>query len=252
MRDATSYRIIAPFYDWIMSHVDYDAWGAFIRKVWKKQGLHPQSILELSAGTCPFRVRKAFAKYPRIVYTDLSPYMLKHSFHSIEGEAINKDRVAVNSLALPFKSQFDACLMIYDSLNYLMEEGDVKKCFKEVFQVLKPGGIFIFDMTTETNSLRYFQHMLAFEEMEGCSFARQSWYDKDVRVQHNEFIFFVKTENGQFLRYEENHTQRIYRLAEIENWIKQCGFNLVDCYSNFRCQPAKENSERIHLILKKP
>ena len=30
MRDETSYRVIAPYYDWIMAHVDYDGWGRYL------------------------------------------------------------------------------------------------------------------------------------------------------------------------------------------------------------------------------
>src|SRR5689334_4185387 len=79
MRDETSYRVIAPYYDWIMAHVDYDAWGRYLSRVWRKFGPEPSAILELGAGTCPFGRRRVYPDAARVVYADLSPFMLRHA-----------------------------------------------------------------------------------------------------------------------------------------------------------------------------
>src|SRR4051794_38940064 len=115
MRDETSYRTIAPFYDWIMAHVDYDGWGRYLGRLWRKYGKDPKNILELGAGTCPFARRDVFPASSNVFYTDLSPFMLAQA-HDTNAHA----RVAANAMALPFKSRFDLCLMVYDALNYLV------------------------------------------------------------------------------------------------------------------------------------
>ena len=76
MRDATSYRAIAPYYDWIMAHVDYDGWGRHLARLWRRFGADPASVLEIGAGTCPFSRRDTFPQGAKVVYTDLSPFML--------------------------------------------------------------------------------------------------------------------------------------------------------------------------------
>src|SRR4051812_7616022 len=112
MRDETSYKVIAPFYDWIMAHVDYDGWGRYLARLWNKFGSEPVSILELAAGTCPFRDRRVYPRGARVVYTDLSPYMLRQN-----SPGARNHFAAVNAQSLPFKSAqgrgFQLCIMIY-------------------------------------------------------------------------------------------------------------------------------------------
>lgn len=247
MRDATSYRAIAPYYDWIMAHVDYDAWGRHLARLWRRFGPEPASILELGAGTCPFSRREVFPKGAKIVYSDLSPFMLSHADESARG-----GRVAANALALPYKGRFQVVLMIYDAFNYLMTEEDAALCLAEVRRVLAPGGLFIFDITTEANSRRHFEDMLDFGELEGCTYVRESRYDREARVQRNEFTFFVENSPGNFAKVKESHQQRIFRLSKLKAMARKAGFETAGCFDGFTLKPGTEESERIHLVLKNP
>lgn len=247
MRDETSYRAIAPYYDWIMAHVDYDAWGRYLARLWKKGGLEPRLVLELGAGTCPFARRDVFPPGSKAVYSDLSPFMLSRA------PAISPDlRVAANALALPFKGPFDLCLMIYDAFNYLMEEADAERCLREAFRVLRPGGLFIFDVTTEANSRRHFDQAVDFGEMEGCTYFRESHYDEEARVQGNDFVFFVERERGLFRKIKESHQQRIYALDRIGALSRRAGFQVEGAYEGFTFRAARESSERVHFMLRRP
>lgn len=247
MRDATSYRIIAPYYDWIMAHVDYDAWGRYLARLWKKAGVNPSRILELGAGTCPFARRDVFPPEAKVIYTDLSPFMLTRA------PVLSPDmRVAANALALPFKGRFDLCLMIYDALNYLMEEADVARCFKEVKRVLAPGGLFLFDVTTEANSRKHFDQAVDFGELEGCTYFRESHFDHESRVQGNDFLFFVESSQGLFRKVKESHQQRIYKIDALKAMARKAGFKVEGVYEGFTFRPGKEASERVHFCLRKP
>ena len=247
MRDETSYRIIAPYYDWIMAHVDYDAWGSYLARLWKKGGVEPRTVLELAAGTCRFARRDVFPPEARVVYSDLSPYMLSRA------PALSPDaRVAANALALPFKGPFDLCLMIYDAFNYLMDEADASRCLREAHRVLRPGGLFLFDVTTESNSKRHFDQAIDFGEMEGCTYFRESHYDPETRVQGNDFVFFVEQGRGLFRKVKESHQQRIYPLEGLKAMCREAGFQVEGAFEGFTFRPARESSERVHLLLRRP
>ncbi len=283
MRDETSYQTIAPFYDWIMAHVDYDAWGRYLQKVWQKMGIDQKSdkdhksknlkILELGAGTCPFARREIYPPDAKVIYSDLSPYMLNQAH-----DVAKKNRVAANVLALPFKSPFQLCIMIYDAINYLMDESDIEKTFQEVFQLLDENGIFIFDITTEENSKRHFDHAVDYGEMEGCTYFRESGFDPETKVQSNDFIFFVEQKlNGKqkeksgfnadanyeekqetnanpfrWKKIKENHQQRIYTIETMRNLAMEAGFIVSGIYEGFTFRAARDTSERIHFVLRKP
>ena len=247
MRDETSYRTIAPYYDWIMAHVDYDAWGRYLTRLWRKGGLDPRSVLELAAGTCPFSRRDVFPPAAQVVYTDLSPFMLSRA------PILSPDtRVAANALALPFKGPFDLCLMIYDAFNYLMEEKDALRCLREAHRVLRPGGLFLFDVTTAANSKRHFDQAVDFGEMEGCTYFRESHFDREARVQGNDFVFFVDAGQGLFRKVKESHQQRIYAVGTLKAMAREAGFEVEGVYEGFTFRPAREASERIHFMLRRP
>ncbi|MDB5047037.1 MAG: Methyltransferase type 11 [Fibrobacteres bacterium] len=247
MRDETSYRTIAPYYDYIMAHVDYDAWGRYLARLWKKHGMDPVGILELGAGTCPFARRDVFPPKARVVYSDLSPFMLT------QAPVLTPDcRVAANALSLPFKGPFDLCLMVYDAINYLMQEEDVSLCFKESLRVLAPGGLFIFDVTTEANSKKHFHHAVDYGEMEGCTYFRESHFDREARLQGNDFVFFVEGREGNWRKVKESHQQRIYKIDRLKALAKKAGYKVEGLFEGFTFRPGKEGSERVHFVLRKP
>jgi SAM-dependent methyltransferase len=250
MRDETSYRAIAPYYDAIMAHVDYDAWGRYLARVWKKHGADPVRILELGAGTCPFARRDVYPPRARVTYSDLSPFMLS------QAPALSPAcRVAANALSLPFKGGFDLCLMVYDAINYLMEEEDLSRCLRETARVLAPGGLFIFDVTTETNSKKHFHHAVDYGELEGCTYFRESHFDREALLQGNDFIFFLEGRGGgegRWSKFKESHQQRIYKLSKVKSLAKAAGFKVEAQLEGFTFRPGREASERVHFVLRKP
>jgi ubiquinone/menaquinone biosynthesis C-methylase UbiE len=253
MRDETSYRIIAPYYDWIMAHVDYDAWGRYLGKLWRKFGLEPKMILELGAGTCPFARREVYPATAKVIYSDLSPFMLSQAQDVLgQGQGQGSRRIAANALALPFRGPFNLCVMIYDAVNYLMEEDDLGQCLKEAYRVLEKGGLFIFDITTEENSRRHFHQAVDFGELEGCTYYRESSFDSDAQIQNNDFIFFIEGQKDCWRKIKESHQQRIYKILTVTILAEEAGFKVDGVFDGFTFRAGRENSERIHFVLRKP
>ncbi|MFC1585070.1 class I SAM-dependent DNA methyltransferase [Fibrobacterota bacterium] len=244
--DDTSYKIIAPYYDWIMTHVDYDVWTEYLRSLWKKHHIRPKTVLELGAGTCNFMMAGLYSSSMRVIFTDLSWYMLLQAKGKAEVRC-----AAVNALSLPFTGTFDVCLMLYDSINYLRSADDLEQCLKEVHRVLAENGVFIFDVTTEFNSRTFFGDSLECEEREDCAVIRHSWYDRKAKLQGNDFLYFIQDTDSRYVRFEESHRQRVYSIAEIKAVIRRTEFKLLGYYENFGFKTADNRSERIHYVLQK-
>ena len=254
MGTAVPYQALAPYYNRVMSHVDYPGWALHLKALWRTyHGAKPPArILEIAAGTCPFASNPIFPN-AFTVFTDLSPTMLRTATRTAPGAVheLSPRRIACDAQNLPFKKPFDLAVMIYDSLNYLLQPEDVLRAMKETHRVLQPGGLFLFDVTTATCSRRHFADSLDFEELDGCTSVRASRYDAATRLQLNLFTLFVAGADGRYDRREEVHRQRIYPIATLRRLAGRAGFTVKACLADFSFNPGTERSERLHFVLQK-
>ena len=249
MSGSPVYRSLAPLYDAVMAHVDYPGWAAHLKGLWRgAQGgrAHPKRVLELAAGTCRFASPPLFPD-AFTVYTDLSPEMLRESSADVP-------RVACDARALPFKSEnaFDLILMVYDSLNYLTRPEEVATVLQEAKRLLRPGGVFLFDVTTSTCSRRHFSDTLDYQEFDRDAVVRASRYDAETQTQLNLFTFFTVGPDGRYDRREEVHRQRVYSASALKKLAREAGFSLRGCLADFTLNPGSDRDERLHFVLQKP
>jgi SAM-dependent methyltransferase len=179
------YDALAPIYDRLMDFVEYDEWIELIVKTAARFGTSddPQ-ILELGAGTGVVGAALSGMGY-RYIASDLSFPMCKEA-RSKRGLAA----CAADARYLPFKREFDIALFLYDGINYLLAMDDYRRLFASVYNVLVPGGLFLFDITTRENSVRHFLDYLDFEDYGDVSFVRHSYFDAGKSIQHNDFTIY--------------------------------------------------------------
>jgi SAM-dependent methyltransferase len=231
-----------------MAHVDYPGWARHLRGLWRSargRAHKPRRLLEIAAGTCrlatPPLFPDAFA-----VHTDLSHAMLAAAADPLP-------RAACDARALPFRDgNFDLALMVYDSLNYLTRPEQVRRAFEEAFRVLAPRGVFLFDVTTEACSKRWFADALDVQETEAGTSIRHSRYDAATRTQLNLFTFFTVDADGRYDRSEEVHRQRIWPSAFLKKTAREAGFSVRACLADFTLKPGTDRHERLHFVLQRP
>ena len=242
MTDAP-YSWLSPHYDRLMGHVLYGSWADSVQKILKRKKKAPKRLLELGAGTCRLAGELNIPSLEYRVHTDLSLSMLQAA-----GKEVGFPRVACDATAIPFAPGFDFVLMCYDAVNYLNPR-QLRELFDEVHRVLEPNGIFLFDITTEENSIEWFEdYSDAFDTGEGL-LVRRSAYNKEQRIQHNYFDYFTPAENGLFKRRQEHHEQYIYPVPDLCEWLGECGFQLLDLLDALTLRPATSKSERIQILV---
>ncbi len=235
------YSALAMYYDQIMEHVNYRQWANYIKILFRYANRSVRTVGDLACGTgsllrfLPGFKRKAFG-------FDLSLPMLKVAHKKI----IKAPLTCANFLQLPIKPfALDAALVLYDSVNYLQTDDEIQQFFNEVFQTLRSGGIFIFDVVTPHLCSTVFRQ---YEEQgmldEANRYMRRSYFLEDQQIQVNQFKIWI---NGRM--YEEEHRQKIWDLDHWEQLIKNSPFKLTKIFSNFTLNPANENSERAHFVL---
>jgi len=244
--DVQPYSRLAEHYDRLMGHVQYGFWASSLQKILKRLKHKPRRLLELGAGTCRLARELTWPTLEFQIHTDLSFPMVQAA-----GKDFPHARLACDATALPFHSGFDLVLMCYDAVNYLPPNA-MHKLFTEVHRVLESGGVFLFDITTEVNSIEWFEDYCDAFEASGAMLVRRSSYEAEKRLQHNYIDLFEPIQGDQYRRVSEHHLQHIYPVPQLCEWLAECGLQLVDLLDANTLRPATPKSERIHFAVIKP
>ncbi len=229
---------IAPFYDGMMQDIDYDGWIDYLVEVMKKKGFKGRKILDLACGTGNSSIPLKKYGYD-VVGIDISLSMLREA--GKKGVSL----VYGDARVLPFKdSSFDGVISIFDSLNYIMDDGELLQVFRSVRRVLKEGGIFLFDMNTP-----FGLRMIALqgdEIREGEDFFsvwRHS-YDEETKEITLHLVVFERNGRG-WIRYDEVHREKGRTKAEVFELLEHAGFSSLSAYVNFTFRRPDGRTKRI-------
>ncbi|MEZ4699585.1 MAG: class I SAM-dependent methyltransferase [Rhodothermales bacterium] len=245
--EVAPYSAIAQGYDLIMEHVSYEYWATFTDKVLHEHHAEPRRILELGCGTGSFAVALQPLRDYEYVGTDRSPEMIEQARWKAEVEEIPAQFEVQDFTDYAFDEPFDAAVLLYDGLNYVLDPSRLEGLFTCTFAALKPGGLFFFDQSTPANSI----NNEAFFEDEGeeddFSYVRGSHYDRETRLHTTTFEVHA---NGR--SYFERHVQRAYTIDDVRAPVLKAGFEIVSAFDGFTTQEANDESERVHWIVRRP
>lgn len=241
------YSVLAALYDVVMEHVEYDAWAELVDHYFAtyadEQGI--STILELGAGTGSL----AFELQP------LGPYTYHATDASESMIQIGERKAAMLGMDIHFekatfqhfhvKEPVDAIVLLFDGLNYLLDTKDVLKLFSNAYEALRPGGLFLFDISTPANSEDHEADFAGEGEVEGVTFVRGSQYDRATKLHTTTFDIFIE---GQ--HYFEKHIERAYAIEEIRTLLP-AGFEVLDIFDGFSEEPATDRSHRAHFLVRR-
>ncbi len=246
------YDALAAGYDVVMAHVAYDEWAEYVLAVFDAHGVAPGTLLELGCGTGSLALElvERLGPGPRVLATDRSPAMIRVARAKAKGLRASEltlrfDVADFTDFALD--RPFDAALLLYDGLNYLLDEADVAALFARVHQALVPGGTFVVDQSTPANSLNNADYFGDEGEVDRFAYVRRSRYDEATRLHTTEFDLTIDGET-----YAERHVQRAYALDEVAALVDASPLERVAAYDGFSLDPASAASERIHWVLRRP
>ncbi len=240
------YSSLAAIYDRVMAHVDYEEWVMLLLRAVEKHGARSgRRVFEIGGGT---GMLGALLEHEGFAYhgSDRSAAMCR--------EALRRGvpSVCTDGRALPVRGPFDIVLFLYDGINYLATAADYRELFAQVRRVLAPGGLFLFDITTEANSRRYFQDTFDTEDYGDAAYIRHSYFDQIAKIQHNDFVIFMREPGaaGLFRRSDERHAQRVFPAATIRSWVPAELFDVAGVWDGYSMRPCSRSSERVHFLLK--
>lgn len=245
IKKAEPYEKLAPIYDFVMRHVDYEMWVEYVLKIYKTLDFHPENLIDTSCGTGSFLLN--MRKHIKNLYgCDGSFPMIrqarkKDGLHEIPLWVGDMRRIGL-------KEQMDAVVCLYDSINYLRTPDEIQLALENFYDLTSSGGVLIFDICTLQNSMLNFSNYYETKKEKYFSYTRWSHFDRKKQIQYTEFQIKFKGD-GAF--YHEVHRQRIYHTEVFFDIIEKTSWNLKYALDGFSFDPASHNSNRIHFVLKK-
>jgi SAM-dependent methyltransferase len=250
-----NYSALAPIYDRIMSHVEYDQWVLYIKRIFGSYGeTNTPRILEIGGGTGLLGSKLCFEGY-RYIGSDRSFSMCR------QAQKRGVPFVAADASNLPFKdlASFDMALFLYDGINYLQTIDAYRSVFEEIHERLADRGLFLFDITTLANSLGNFSDFLDAGEFDGHFYFRRSYFHAIDSMQYNDFTIFREIRSDRsppqnapvFEKSFEHHAQKVFHAKEIKDAVPDRLFEVIGIWDNFSFKRYSSGSDRVHFLLKK-
>jgi len=238
-----AYNAIAEVYDYMLRHVDYDLWYRFISGVMIHFIDNPRVVLELGCGTGKFG-----AKFSA---DDFTIYGMDRSFRMLEvakTRAFRNFRIICTDIRqFAIKGKVDFIFCVHDTMNYMLDPEDIRKTLRCVRECMHEETVFLFDITTEHNINRFFNNRTSYYKTGGKYVAWSNTYDKEEKLIRSSFTVTLK--NGE--KIQEEHTQRIYSMAEIRKILDEEGFDIIAIGSDYSLEYPVPETVMINFVTRR-
>lgn len=141
-----------------------------------------------------------------------------------------------------------AVVSVCDSMNYILEEADLREVFSRVHEYLEEDGVFIFDLNTVYKYRDLLGETTIAENREEGSFIWENYFDEESAVNEYDLTLYIREDGATYRRFEEVHYQRAYDLKTIDRLLADAGMELAAAYDAFTKEPVRDDSERIYVV----
>ena len=253
MDSYSGYDAIAHVYDKLNEQIDYKRWADFIEAAFERF-LHtrPEIVLDLACGTGTMTRELASRGYD-MIGVDGSADMLSEAYmKGADGILYLKQDMREFELY----GTVGATVCCLDSINYLLDEKDVKTTFSLVHNYLDPDGLFLFDV----NSPYKFENIYADnayileDEMTDANTGDkysvycgwQNYYDKESGICDFYLTLFEELD-GKYMRSDEQQKERCYTLETLKSILTDCGFEFLGVYADYDFSQPTDTTERFYI-----
>lgn len=259
------YDVIASVYDKLNEEIDYKKWADFIEKVFERYlPEKPELVLDLACGTGRMTAELAMRGYDMIGVDGSAEMLAAASDRAyIDFGTENEKRLPILYLLQDMR-EFElygtvgAVVCCLDSINYLVGEGDLEKCFAAVHNYLDPDGIFLFDVNSPYKFKEIYgdNAYILESETDGKSVycGWQNCFDAKSGICDFYLTLFSEQSDGNYERSEEHQRERCYSESELKSALIKSGFEWLGTFSDYEFAPISPKSERYYIAAraKKP
>lgn len=244
------YTNFAYVYDRLMAGMDYPEWVKYIEAIFQRYDTSPKAVVDLACGTGGITIPMARKGY-EVIGIDRSEDMLYVAREKSRKLGLQIPFVCQDIRQLTLHRPVDAVTCMCDGFNYILSEEELSKAFQNIFDYLKPGGLFIFDISSYFKLSSILGNHTMADTGRDISFIWQNSFDKTEAICQMELTFFVR-KGELYQRFDEVHYQKAYQRERILELLVQCGYDRVESYHPFTFEPPKKRAQRIFFAARKP
>jgi SAM-dependent methyltransferase len=250
MRFSPPYSSYARIYDQIGQRAFGERMAGVILAELATYGAEPSTVLDLGCGTGSATM--AFARAGLVTTgLDRSPDML-HRARSLACDAgLDISFVEADMIDSGLPDRFDLVTCIYDAVNYLSGNEELRKFFTSVYDLLESGGVFTFDMNTlQRLTTSWEQGLMLAGDSDDLYVTYRSWFDDELDASPLIVTAFMRESDGRWTRFDEEHVERAWLIADVVRWLTETGFSVrqvagyIDSTGDL-IRPAREDHGRV-------
>ena len=254
------YTDFARVYDELMDNTPYEEWGDRLNELIRKYGVSAPErdaenlldseknlVVDLGCGTGTL-AELLYEKGYDMIGVDASESMLNIAMDKKAESGSEILYLQQDMRELELYSTVGTVYSVCDSLNYILEEEELKTVFSLVNNYLFPGGIFIFDFNTDYKYREVIGNTTITENREDCSFIWENYYDPEEEINEYDLTIFVQEEENLFRRFTETHFQRGYTVEQILRLVEEAGMKVVEVKDADTGEAVMEQSERVYMV----
>jgi ubiquinone/menaquinone biosynthesis C-methylase UbiE len=246
----SSYEALAGVYDALMEDAAHARRAAWLEKRFARASIPVHRVLDLGCGTGTIACLLAGRGY-EVTAADASEEMLTAA--AAKAEALGGARplfVRQSMQRLRLPGQVDAAVSTLDAINYLTRPADVQETFRRVYRVLRPGGLFLFDVNSP-DKLRRMDGQTWLDEREEVYCVWRTEFSERTRVCTYWVDLFSRRADGAWNRSCEEHRERAWEQAELTAWLTAAGFDTVRVTGDLSERPPRPGEDRLIYRCKK-
>lgn len=240
------YSEFAEWYDTMMHSVDYDGWALYLEEFLKKHEC--RSIMECACGTGNITLRLAKKGYSMSA-SDVSEDMLMVTRSKMMKAGLRFPLICQDMRKLQVHKSVDAVISVCDGVNYLTDSAE--DFFNAAYNALKPGGLLLFDISSEYKLSRLLGKTSFSEVNDEWAFICDCDFVKKTNDLKMYLTCFVKS-GSLYKRFEEYHVQHAYSIKKVQQMLYNCGFSNINAYEFMTSSLPVETTERIQFSAVKP
>lgn len=245
------YGSFAYYYDRLTDNAEYSKRCDYITNLLAENAVGGGILLDLACGTGT--MSQLFSeKGFEVIGVDASEEMLSIAMEKNYERDGNILYICQSMDQLDLYGTINCAVCTLDSINHVTDKSLVREAFKKVGLFMEKGGVFVFDVNTEYKHRHVLGNNTFVYDVDDVYCVWQNTLNDENADVHIELDIFAKSEDTDtYIRDEEEFSEVIYSHAELEEYLKKAGFEIVGVYDEFTKENLKTDSQRAVYVCKK-